>query len=65
MIPWGPHEIGFRILVVHWRRKWQPTPVFFPGELHEQYDKVKKIRHQMITASSPRLKSIKHAPGEE
>ena len=19
-----------------WRRKWQPTPVFFPGEFHEQ-----------------------------
>ena len=19
-----------------WRREWQPTPVFFPGEFHEQ-----------------------------
>ena len=19
-----------------WRRKWQPTPVFLPGEFHEQ-----------------------------
>ena len=19
---------------IHWRRKWQPTPVFFPGESH-------------------------------
>ena len=21
---------------VHWRRKWQPTPVFLPGKLHGQ-----------------------------
>ena len=21
---------------MHWRRKWQPTPVFFPGECHGQ-----------------------------
>ena len=21
---------------VHWRRKWQPTPVFLPGEFHGQ-----------------------------
>jgi len=21
---------------VSWRRKWQPTPVFLPGEFHEQ-----------------------------
>ena len=21
---------------IHWRRKWQPTPVFLPGELHGQ-----------------------------
>ena len=20
----------------HWRRKWQPTPVFLPGEFHGQ-----------------------------
>ena len=20
----------------HWRREWQPTPVFFPGESHGQ-----------------------------
>ena len=22
----------------YWRRKWQPTPVFWPGESHEQQD---------------------------
>ena len=21
---------------IHWRRKWQPTPVFLPGESHGQ-----------------------------
>ena len=21
---------------IDWRRKWQPTPVFFPGEFHGQ-----------------------------
>ena len=21
---------------IHWRRAWQPTPVFLPGESHEQ-----------------------------
>ena len=21
---------------IHWRREWQPTPVFLPGESHEQ-----------------------------
>ena len=21
---------------IPWRRKWQPTPVFLPGEFHEQ-----------------------------
>ena len=23
-------------LSMHWRRKWQPTPVFLPGESQEQ-----------------------------
>ena len=25
----------------HWRRKWQLTPVFLPGELYGQYKKAK------------------------
>ena len=31
-------ETGFDPWVgkIPWRRKWQPTPVFFPGELHGQ-----------------------------
>ena len=24
----------FPIYLMHWRRKWQPTPVFLPGEFH-------------------------------
>ena len=26
----------FSCLAVHWRNKWQPTPVFLPGEFHGQ-----------------------------
>ena len=22
--------------LMHWRRKWQPTPVFLPGEFHRE-----------------------------
>ena len=28
--------------IVHWRRKWQTTPVFLLQEPHEQYEKVKR-----------------------
>ena len=24
------------VRTIHWRRKWQPTPVFLPGKFHEQ-----------------------------
>ena len=56
MICWDPHEIGSRIPVVHWKRKWQSTPVFLPGKSHGQYEKVKMIGHQMITAPPPAQK---------
>ena len=26
----------FTFTFMHWRRKWQPTPVFLPGEFHGQ-----------------------------
>ena len=30
--PWG-HSTSLSLLTfMHWRRKWQPTPVFLPGE---------------------------------
>ena len=34
--PWGLEELDMTSLslftFMHWRRKWQPTPVFLPGE---------------------------------
>ena len=29
-------QIGRFYLLLVWRRKWQPTPVFLPGESHGQ-----------------------------
>ena len=26
------HDFTFIFTFMHWRRKWQPTPVFLPGE---------------------------------
>ena len=31
-----PLRIIVRIKEIIWRRKWQPTPVFLPGESHGQ-----------------------------
>ena len=31
-----PASGSFPVSKEHWRRKWQPTPVFFPGESHGQ-----------------------------
>ena len=28
--------VHFRFRKIPWRKKWQPTPVFFPGESHGQ-----------------------------
>ena len=28
--------IGINYMQALWRRKWQPTPVYLPGELHGQ-----------------------------
>ena len=34
--PWGREDLDMTSLslftFMHWRRKWQPTPVFLPGE---------------------------------
>ena len=35
------HSEEFWQNMVHWRRKWQPTPVFFHAECHEEYEKAK------------------------
>ena len=29
-------DFTFTFPFMHWRRKWQPTPVFLPGESHRQ-----------------------------
>ena len=35
--PLGKRRLAFSTsLPPHWRRKWQPTPVFLPGECHGQ-----------------------------
>ena len=28
------------LAIMHWKRKWQPTPVFLPGESQEQWSLV-------------------------
>ena len=48
--------------VVHWRREWQPTPVFLPRESHGQYER-QKIWHRKT--NNPRLESVSYATGEE
>ena len=30
----GRHGFDRRVGTIPWRRKWQPTPLFFPGKLH-------------------------------
>ena len=46
---------------LHWRRKWQPTPVFLPGESHGQRSLAAPIHR--ITKSWTQLKWLSmHAP---
>ena len=39
-------ETGFdpKVRKVPWRREWQPTPVFLPGEFHGQKSLVASVR---------------------
>ena len=30
------HDFTFTFTFMHWRRKWQPTPIFLPGESQGQ-----------------------------
>ena len=66
-LPWWPssrriylpmQECGFDPWVgkIPWRRKWQPTPVFLPGESHGQRSLAgcspwgcKRVRHNLAT----------------
>ena len=54
---------------IPWRRKWQPTPVFLPGEFHEQRSLVgyspwgrreldKTVHACMHTTLSPRIRAL-------
>ena len=52
---WTSHSGEFWKKVVHWRRKWQPTPVFLPQEPYEQYKKGKKIWHWKMSPSGQKV----------
>ena len=39
---WIDHSRKFWQNVVHWRKEWQPTPIFLLREPHEQYEKAKR-----------------------
>ena len=47
-------------LLKYWRRKWQPTPVFLPGECHGQRSLagyvhgVARVRHNLVTKERER-----------
>ena len=50
------HEFDPWVREILWRRKWKPTPVFLPGESHEQRSLVgyspwgrKRVRHDWVT----------------
>ena len=43
---------------IHWRRKWQSSPVFLPGKFYGQrslvgYNGVARVRHNLATKPSP------------
>ena len=47
------HELDPWVRKIPWRRKWQPTPVFFPGKPHRQ---------RSLVGYSPRgLQRLKHS----
>ena len=48
---------------MHWRRKWQPTPVFLPGESHGQRSLVGcRLRGRTESARLKRLSSSSSLP---
>ena len=46
--------------VVHWRRQWQPTPVFLSREPHEQYEKARRYDTRRWGLRS---EGVQHATG--
>ena len=45
-----------------WRRKWQPAPVFLPGESHNSMKRQKGTKQE---EESARLEGVQYATGEE
>ena len=74
--PWGwswslavkghPRQIGhseeFWQNVIHWRREWQTTPVFF---LWEPMSSMKRQKDMTLEDEPPRWEGVQYAPGEE
>ena len=48
-----------------WRRKWQPTPVFLPGEFHEQRSLVGYSPRSRKESDSTEWLSLTHSTKEE
>ena len=49
-------ELSWAIYNMTWRRKWQPTPVFFPGKSHGHRSTVHaeaRVRHDLATKPPP------------
>ena len=47
-------------MLLYWKRKWQPTPVFLPGESHGQrgawwatVHEVTRVEHNLATKPPP------------
>ena len=48
--------------MVHWKMEWQTTSAFLPWELHEQYEKSKRLT---LTDELSRSVGVQYATGEE
>ena len=59
---WTDHSEEFWQNMVHWRREWQPTPVFLPGKPHKQYEKAKRFD---TWRWAPRSESVQYTTGKE
>jgi len=48
---WKRHGLDPWVGTIAWRRAWQPTPAFLPGESHEQ---------RSLAGYSPQDHSVRH-----
>ena len=58
---WMDHSWEFRQNVVHWKREWQTTPVFLPGEPHERYEFLKNDTRRL----TPQAEGAQNATQEK